>query len=135
MGLFSKKPKAIPKINVEGIAVFYDPNHESWEFHYRETDFVVYQPQFTFPPKEELDNIINDVVELTPEMIERITSWWRENGTKANTGQGLSYMIELGKFSEEKTIHIMWSGDDSWGDMGVEYTIKDRRVIDESWGD
>jgi hypothetical protein len=41
----------------------------------------------------------------------------------------------LQDFATDKSFEISWFGGASWGDMGVEFTIKDGVILQENWGD
>lgn len=135
MGLFSKKPQPIPRITIEGLPVFYHPDSPGWDFRYRDTDFVTYQPHFVMPSQPELDEILADLTALTPEMRTRIARQWAHSKPPVNLDEDVSYQINLDQFHEAQAFSVLWSGGDTWGDMGVEFIIKARQIVEEFWGD
>jgi hypothetical protein len=130
MGFFSKVPKSKPKIIVEGIEIqFYQQTgHNIWEFTYRGTDFCAFEPVFTLPGRAELDCILNTVDSLTPEMMSRL-----KKDLAVNDGE--SFMVNVQDFAAKGSFVVSWSDGASWGDMGVDFTIKDSAIQSEDWGD
>ena len=134
MGLFSKTPKPNPKIIVEGIEVAFHQEYGVWEFRYRGAEFSSFEPTLTIPTKAELDSILDNVESLNPEMRTRLQkglSKWSDS----KLGDGESYSVDVQHFVTDKSFTVSWSGGASWGDLGVDFTIKDHAIVDESWGD
>jgi hypothetical protein len=48
---------------------------------------------------------------------------------------GEEFSVNLTDFQSDGTFEVSWSGGATWGDMGIEFTIKDHVIADESWGD
>jgi hypothetical protein len=134
MGLFTRKPKPTPKITIEGIEVSYDTDQNWWEFTYREQEFISFSPQLNMPSLEELNAILSSVATLTPEMLERLEKGWKE-WEKVKMDDGESFSINIEDFSREGSFDASWSGGASWGDMGIDFTIKNQKIVDETWGD
>lgn len=134
MGLFSKSPKPNPKITIEGIEVEFHRDSEWWGFTYRGTEFTAFEPVLMMPSKAELDSILSTVEALMPELRARLkkglTEWC---DSKLDNGE--TYSIDVKDFVRERTFSISWSDGALWGDIGVDFTIKDNAIIDESWGD
>jgi hypothetical protein len=130
MGLFSKTPKSKPKLIVEGIEVeFYQQTgHDIWEFTYRGTDFCAFEPVLKLPTPMELDAILNTVDLLKPEMRSRLKQ-------DLTVDDGESYVVNVQDFATEGSFVVSWSDGASWGDMGVDFTIKDGAIQSEDWGD
>jgi len=128
MGLFSSKPKLQPKLTIEGMEITYNSKSEFWEFKYRDTEFWVCSPVGTAPTKPELDSILETVEALKPAMKSRLKQW-------VAVDDGESYFIEVGDFAGDKTFEVTWAEGASWGDMGVDFTIKDGAILDVSAGD
>jgi hypothetical protein len=135
MGIFSKSPKPNPKIVFEGIEFLFHRNHEMWEFTYREMAFYSHTPSLCLPTKAELDSIVNVAESLFPEMRKRLAKGlaeWRD-GCKLDDGE--DYSINVDEFTTDRSFSVGFSDGASWGDLGVDFTIKDQKIIDESWGD
>ena len=47
----------------------------------------------------------------------------------------LEKLQEVMDFAKEKTFQVTWHEGTSWGDLGVDFTIKDRAILNESCGD
>ena len=134
MGIFSRKPQPKPMITIEGIEVYYDPDQNWWEFTYREQEFISFSSQLNMPNQDELNTILSSVATLTTEMLERLEKGWKE-WEKVKMNDGESSAINIENFSREGSFEVSWSGGASWGDIGIDFTIKNQKIVDESWGD
>ncbi len=135
MGLFSKKPKPDPKIKFEGVEFTFHRTYEWWEFTYRGTEFSSHDLLFELQTKAELDSILSTLETLMPEFKMRVEKGLKE-WSETSLGDGVSYSVDLTNPSKDGSYSVSWSGgEESWGDMAVDFTIKDHKIIDESWGD
>jgi hypothetical protein len=135
MGIFSKTPKPNPKITIEGIEIAFHQEYAGWAFTYRGTDFLSFKPTLTLPTKLELDFILDTLESLKPEIRTRLQKGLSEWGDGSKLEDGESYSVNVQEFSTDKSFTVSWSDGASWGDLGVDITIKDHAIIDESWGD
>jgi hypothetical protein len=135
MGLFSKTPKPNPKIIVEDIEIEFHRDHEWWGFTYRGTVFRSFELSLILPTKAELDEILDAVGSLLPEMRSRIKKELSEYGDDVKSDDSESYSVDIEHFATEGSFMISWSGGASWGDLAVDFTIHDRKIIEEAWGD
>jgi len=135
MGLFSKPPKPNPKLIVAGVEITFHRDHEWWEFAYRGNQFCAYDLTFSVPSQAELDAMVDTIDSLRQEMRSRIQQGLKEWGDSSQLDDGESYTVRVDEFAKEKTFTVTWSDGASWGDMGVDFTIKDQAIIDEGWGD
>jgi hypothetical protein len=136
MGLFSRAAKPNPKIIVDGIDIEFYRDQEWWGFTYRGIKFASFELSLMLPTKVELAGILATVDSLKAEMRSRLKkglSEWGDGDVKLDDGE--SCLVDLAKFVSEKTFIASWSGGRSWGDVGVDFTIKDQVIIDEAWGD
>lgn len=134
MGFFSKTARPDPKITVEGIEIAFHRDHQWWEFTHRGTEFRSFELSLTFPTKAEIEAILDTVESLKPEMRSRLVKGFAECGD-SKPDDGESYSVDVKDFVREKTFTVSWSDGASWGDLGVDFTIKDHAIIDEAWGD
>ncbi len=130
MGLFTKKAKANPVVETQGLRIQYDPTSEIWQFSHNGTDFVGYGTTFVVPSPERLASIQADIDRLRPEMTRRLAD---SKNVKSNDGE--TYLVNLTDLQSSGTFELSWSGGESWGDMGVDFTINNHDITDESWGD
>jgi len=135
MGIFSKTPKPNPKITVEGIEFAFHQDYGGWQFSYRGTDFTSFEPTLTLPTKLELDSILDTLESLKPDMRTRLQKGLSEWGDDSKLDDGESCSINVQDFATDKSFTVSWSDGASWGDLGVDFTIKDHAIVDESWGD
>jgi hypothetical protein len=134
MGLFSKTTIPNPKLVVHGLEIEFHLDCEWWGFTYQGTDFSSFELSLTLPTMAELDGILDTLQSLKPEMRSRMQKELSEWGD-AKLDDGESCSVDVGDFARDKTFRVSWSDGASWGDLGVDFTIKDHAIIDESWGD
>ena len=134
MGIFSKTPKPNPKITVEGVEITFHQEYGGWAFTYRGAEFSSFESALTLPTKVELDAILGTLESLKPEMRTRLQKGLSE-WADSKLDDGESYSVNIQDFATDKTFTVSWSDGASWGDLGVDFTIKDHAISDESWGD
>ena len=134
MGLFSKSPKPNPTITIEALEIAFHHEYGGWAFKYGGTEFASFQPTLTVPTKAELDSILEAIESLKAEMRTRLEKGLSEWGD-SKLDEGESYSVDVQSFSADKSFIVCWSEGASWGDLGVDFTIKDHAIVDESWGD
>ena len=135
MGLFFKTPKPNPKLTVEGTEVAFNQDYGGWEFRYRGTDVSSFQPTLTLPSKLDLDSILDTLESLKPDMRTKLQKGLREWGEGSKLDDGESCSVDVQNFATDNSFIVSWSDGASWGDLGVDFTIKDQAIVDESWGD
>lgn len=134
MGLFSSAPQPNPKLTVDGIELEFHLDQEWWGFTYRGTEFCSFAPALTLPSRPELDALVATLESLRPEMKSRLSKGFGEwEGVKLDDGE--SCLVHLQDFATDRSVTASWSDGKSWGDLGVDFTIKDNAIIDETWGD
>lgn len=134
MGLFRKTPKPDPSIQIGESRIRYSVKHEHWAFTYKNKEFCAYASSFVWPGAGRLDQIIEDFERLQSQMMERIRSG-KEIGGGLPMGVGESVLITLHSLETEGTFEVGWSGGEKWGDMGIDFVVKDGTIIEEFWGD
>ena len=132
--LFRKKKISVyPKVRIRDIDLHYRCEDPEWSFEYKDIGFVSYTAQFILPSLEELDRILDDVENLREDMLNRCRSYWKDH---EHASDGELLLIDLEHYSSDSVVRVSWCGnDDSWGDMGVDFVIKNSKVEGESWGD
>jgi hypothetical protein len=134
MGLFSKKPKLNPVIDTQGLRIEYSIDHAWWEFTHQGVNFISYGANFSCPSREQLRSILSDVEKLKPEMIMRLADGWKDwKGIKMNDGETIC--VNLTDFQSQGSFEVSWAGGSTWGDMGIDFIVKDHALTDEAWGD
>jgi hypothetical protein len=134
MALFSKKPKVKPTIETQGLRIEFDSENGIWQFNDEGFDFVIYGSRCAMPSPEQLREIEADINRLRPEMIRRLEEGLRDcEGAKMNDGE--TFLVNVTDLQSQGAFEVCWSGGQSWGDMGIDFMIKNRGISDESWGD
>ena len=82
-----------------------------------------------------LDSILTTLDALKPEMRTRLQKGLCEWGDESKLDDGETYSVNVQDFASEKSFTVSWAGGTSWGDLGVDFTIRDHAIVDESWGD
>jgi hypothetical protein len=134
MGFFSKSPKPNPQITFEGIEFTFHAEDEWWEFVYRGIEFCSFGPSVSLPGKAELDAIVDTVNFLQPEMRKRLSKGVAEWGN-GKLDEGETFSVNLENYSSDKSFVVTWAEGASWADMGVDFTIRNKDIVDETWGD
>lgn len=134
MGLFSSKPKAKPTITVNGLRVEYDTSNECWQFRYQDTEFIAFEPNFVMPSEQRLSAILTEIKALLPEMEARIKKEFSET-PEVKMKDGETCMVDLSGAGSPDEYVVTWSGGASWGDLAVDFTIKNHGISTEQWGD
>lgn len=134
MGIFSKKNKAKPVVETQGLRIEYDPENEIWQFTHKGADFVAYGATIVVPSLEHLATIQADIDRLRPEMTRRLAEGWKDS-KDVKTNEGETYLVNLTDLHSLGSFEVSWSEGESWGDMGIDFTIKNHEITDESWGD
>ncbi len=121
-------------LETQGLLIEYDMASEIWQFSHNGADFVAWGTTFVVPAQERLCSIQGEIEKLLPEMGRRLAKGWKDsNATGINVEA--SYIINLTDLHSHGTYDVQWSGDESWGDVVVDFTINDHDIADESWGD
>jgi hypothetical protein len=134
MGLFSRQKKPSPTIEAGGLKVIYDTESEAWEFSFEGVEFVSYGNDFKQPTREQIITILEGLKRLKPEMVRRLEAGWREYGN-IPVSDGESFFVNISDLETTGEYEVCWSGGANWGDMGIDFLIKDHAIVDESWGD
>lgn len=134
MGIFSKTAKPNPKITVDGIEITFHQEYGGWTFRYRGAEFSSFDSELKLPTKVEIDLIMDTVVALKPEMRVRLEKGLKEWGD-CKLDDGESFSVNVQDFVRDKTFMVSWSEGASWGDLAVDFTIKNGAITEEDWGD
>lgn len=134
MGIFSRKAKANPVVETQGLRLTYDLDNEIWQFSHEGTDFAAYGATFVVPSLERMASIQADIAKLRPEMTRRLADYCKDS-TDVKPNDGESYIVNLTDLQSLGTFEVCWSGGESWGDLGVDFEINNHEIANESWGD
>jgi hypothetical protein len=134
MGLFSKARKPAPKITVEGVEITFQCDCEGWSFSWRGTEFRVFEARLAWPGKAKLEALLEVLEALKAELRERLKKGLAEWGG-ARLDDGETFFVDVKDYAADQTFTASWSDGASWGDLGVDFTIKGGAIIDEAWGD
>lgn len=134
MSLFSKEPKVQPTIETQGLRIEFDSENGIWQFSDRGFDYVIYGSRCAAPSPEQLSEIHTDINRLRPEMTRRLVEGLRDcQGAKMNDGE--TFLVNPTDFQSQAAFEVCCSGGESWGDMGIDFTIENHEITDESWAD
>ncbi len=133
MGLFSKDKKENPRISFHGVEfTFFE--EAAWRFSFGGVDFWFHGRAFHCPTLGELEQITGTLAALEPEMTGRARKGVEEWGEGA-TLENIERSADLSEWPTDGTVWVTWSDGDGWGDMAVDFEVKDGAIISEGWGD
>lgn len=134
MRWFGKSEAVSPEIADGLIVASYSSQEECWTFEYEGVEYLAYGHRLNLLDHAELEIIHNDILALMPEMKERLHTGWQEEG-EAVSDDGAGYFVNISEFRSRGEYGVCWAGGAGWGDMSIEFTIQNHRIIDEVWGD
>lgn len=133
MKWFGKSAVPNPEVVYGLVVATYSLQYSCWTFEYEGVKYVAYGHRLYLIDHSKLEIIHNDVIALMPEMRERLRVGWQEYDVTINDGE--KYFIDVSGFRSSGEFGICWTDGANWGDMSIEFTIKNHEIIDESWGD
>ena len=113
----------------------YDVKSEHWRFRRDGVEFYLSGIPFNIMAFEWSKDVLTVIHCLDGDIRARVMEClesWPCDKTKAEI---LSVSVDLDKFSESKTLNVMFVGDESWGDFSVEVIVTDGRIVDVYGGD
>jgi len=134
MNLFGKKSNSEPQVIFGVIAATYSRKEELWTFEYEGVEHISYGHILRLFNSSTLELMRGDVLMLMPEMKQRLEIGWKEWG-EVKINDGGKFFINVTDFQEKQEYQICWAEGASWGDMVIEFTIKDHPIIYEDWND
>ena len=129
-----KKSKAAPPPDVScgDMTARYVERLEYWEFRWDGFDFHVRGIPFNQEAFGWAREVAPVIRRLEPGIHARVQECLQEpcDKTKAEV-----LFVDLDEYGESKTIDMAFTGDDSWGDFGVNVIITDGKIEDAYGGD
>jgi hypothetical protein len=111
----------------------YDVLLEYWEFEYGGLEFHIRGIPFNEAAFEWARRAASVIRTLDAEIRERVMEClqgWPCDKTKAEV-----LCVDLDEYGKSKTIDLAFTGDDSWGDFGVNVIITNGKIVDAYGGD
>ena len=104
-------------------------------FVYREKEFYCFDAELTLPSQPQINSLLAGLAALDNDMKPRIKNGLKQwTGGAAKFDDGEKYIIDVTGFAQGSIV-AKWSGGKSWGDMGVDFSIKNGSIVEEDWGD
>jgi hypothetical protein len=130
-----KKSKATPPADFTrgDITAKYDERLEYWEFELDGLEFHIREIPFNEAAFDWAREAAPVIRRLTAEIRTRVMEClqdWPCDKSKAEI-----LCVDLDDYGKSKTIDIAFTGDDSWGDFGVNVIITDGKIVDAYGGD
>jgi len=132
---FSKKAdKPRPaEVHCGGITAHYDTQFHKWAFRLDGTEFTFNGGQF--------DPVVINWARESSETIRSldgplracVVEWLKEWPCDHSKVEIIA--VDLSMYAESKTFDVSFSGDESWGDFGVNVIVKDGQIFDSYAGD
>jgi hypothetical protein len=134
MGLFSKRGTAKPTVVTQGLRIEYDRDIDLWRFNDNGVAFVACGSACTVPSLSQIADIRADIAALRPEMLRRLEKSCKEwPGVKTNDGETL--LVNITNLQSQSSFDVVWCGGASWGNIAIDFTIKNHEITAESWSD
>ena len=130
---FKKSKATPPDVSCGDMTARYDALLEHWEFQWAGFDFHIRGIPFNQEAFHWAREVAPVIRQLEPEIHASVMECLREwpcDKTKAEV-----LCVDLDDYAEDKTIVVAFTGDDSWGDFGVDVTITDGKIIAADGGD
>jgi len=131
---FNKFKKTPPTdVTCGDMTARYNTNLECWVFEFRGIDFQINGVPFNeaaFGWAREAASIIHVLRAEIDSKVQGCLEDWPCDKSKAEI-----LHVDLGDYAETKTITLAFTGDDSWGDFGVDVTITDGKIVAADGGD
>ena len=125
--------KAPPDVTRGGRTARYDPQLEYWAFECDGIEFHVKGIPFNEAAFDWARRAVEVIRSLDEDIRSRVDECLRDWPCDKSKKEILG--VELDEYPESKTILVAFTGDDSWGDLGVDVTITDGKIVDVSGGD
>jgi hypothetical protein len=127
-----KQPRE--EVTVGGVTAKPMISHDSWEFTVEGLYFTIDGKEFDSRAIQWAKDAIPLIRSLEPEMLKAAReSVEGHEGLDASSAQLL--FVDLSGFEKRGRLSVAYIGDDSWGDMGVDVTIQDGKIISVDAGD
>jgi hypothetical protein len=130
-----KKSKATPPNDVSygEMTARYDTQLEDWGIEWEGLEFHVTGIPFNEAAFDWARDAAKVIDALRPEIVARVMTCldgWPCDKTKAEI-----LSVDLDDYGTERRMDIAFTGDDSWGDFGVNAIVTDGKIVDVYGGD
>ncbi|MDZ4815736.1 MAG: hypothetical protein SGI71_05670 [Verrucomicrobiota bacterium] len=129
-----KKSKATPPADVScgDMTAYYDELLESWAFQWAGIEFNITGIPFNQDAFDWAREVASMIRTLDAEILARIMDCledWPCDKTKVEV-----LYVDLDDYEKSKTVDIAFTGDNSWGEFGVNVIITDGKINDAYGG-
>ena len=129
---FQKKIKKNAHIKLEGIDIEFDIQNEWWSFSFQGIHCISYGFELKMPSVDLLTNAISGVLHFEKEMKSRIKKGLTERGCKDFDPE---YTVDVEVLSEKNMVLVLWSDGENRSDIGIDFEVKDNKIMSEDWSD
>ena len=130
-----KKSQPPREVTHDGVTAIYSAPTASWKFTVGGVDFNIDGKEFDVDSIRWAKDSLPVIERLSSEMLtaarESLAGWSDE----INLDSARLLHVDLSEFSEQRYLMASYVGDASWGDLGVDVTIQDGKIIAADAGD
>lgn len=128
-----KKKQPREEVTVEGVTAK-SMARDSWEFSVDGLDFMITGKEFDPRAIQWAKDAALEISRLEPEMVKAVRESLEE-AEELDLGSAKLFIVDLSEYGKDRYFSVTYVGDDSWGDMGVDVTIQDGKIISADAGD
>lgn len=128
----SKPPREVVH---DGITATYSVPSASWNFTVDGVDFSIDGKQFDVQAIGWARDSLPEIERLRDEMVVTAKKSLAEWAEDINLDAARLIFVDLSEFSDQRYLMASYAGDASWGDLGVDVTIQDGKIIAADAGD
>ena len=128
-----KKKQPREEVTVEGVTAK-PMARDSWEFSVDGLDFMITGKEFDPRAMQWAKDAALEISRLEPEMVKAVRESLEE-AEELDLGSAKLFIVDLSEYGKDRYFSVTYVGDDSWGDMGVDVTIQDGKIISADAGD
>ncbi|RYD19362.1 MAG: hypothetical protein EOP88_19260 [Verrucomicrobiaceae bacterium] len=128
-----KKKQPREEVTVEGVTAK-PMARDSWEFSVDGLDFMITGKEFDPRAIQWARDAAREIRRLEPEIVKAVRESLEE-AEELDLGSAKLFIVDLSEYGKDRYFSVTYVGDDSWGDMGVDVTIHDGKIISADAGD
>jgi hypothetical protein len=130
---FKKRPPLPEPVIRDGVSANYVPDVKAWFFSRDGIEFWVSGPTFKDAAFDWSKEAMASIRGVEAEMRRRVTAELAE--TLCDPTKAKISMVDLDEYSESKTLDVEFTGDGTWGDIGVSVILENGVIVAVHSGD
>jgi hypothetical protein len=133
---FAKKPAQPPPDDVsrDGLTARFDSGIRHWVFECEGIQFWLSGIPFNRHAFAWAREAVPVIKNLEANILEKVADCLKE-WDEINAPSAELLCVDLDEYAENKTMELVYTGDDSWGDLGINIMITNGQITDVNSGD